>query len=113
MKTIRTLAAVLLFITGVLHIISVLLAQLNRDTLIALVFGVAYLIIAAFLLRAGKAVLWFAAIVPLVGLLLAVVGMLANPTLLGAIFIAIDVVVSVCAFYLIGKGRQAILSAHN
>jgi len=105
MKSIRILAAVLLLLTGVLHVIQLLLAQLDSGTIITVVFGVAYLIIALFLFRSGKAVLWFGAIVPLVGLLLAVVGMLTTPTLLGAIFIAIDVVIiACCSILLFRKG---------
>lgn len=105
MKTIRTLAAVMLLVTGVLHVFQLLLAKLNPGTIITVIFGVAYLIIAFFLFRAGKTMLWFGAIVPLVGLLLAVLGMFTTPTLLGAVFIAIDVVIIACCFYLISKSR--------
>jgi hypothetical protein len=101
MKSIRILAAVLLLLTGVLHVIQLLLAQLDSGTIITVVFGVAYLIIALFLFRSGKTALWFGAIVPLVGLLLAVVGMLTTPTVLGAIFIAIDVAIIACCFILL------------
>lgn len=101
MKTIRILAAILLLLTGVLHVIQLLLAKLDPGTIITVVFGVAYLILAFFLFRPGKTALWFGAIVPLVGLLLAVVGMLTTPTLLGALFIAIDVVIIACCFILI------------
>ena len=106
MKTIRILAAVMLLVTGVLHVIQLLLAKLDPATIITVIFGVAYLAIAFFLFRAGRIVLWFGAIVPLVGLLLAVLGMFTAPTLLGAVFIAIDGVIIACCFYLISKSKQ-------
>jgi hypothetical protein len=101
MKTIRILAATLLLLTGVLHVIQLLLAKVDSGTIITVIFGVVYLIIAFFLFRGGKTALWFGAIVPLVGLLLAVVGMLTTPTVLRAIFIAIDVVIIACCFILL------------
>jgi|WetSurMetagenome_2_1015567.scaffolds.fasta_scaffold1910753_1 hypothetical protein len=101
MKTIRTLAAVLLLFTGVLHVIQLLLAKLDPGTIITVIFGVAYLIIAFFLFRPGKTVIWFGAILPLVGLLLAVVGMLTTPTALGVLFIAIDVIIIACCSILL------------
>jgi hypothetical protein len=105
MKTIRILAAVLLLLTGVLHVIQLLLAKLDPGTIITVIFGVIYLVIAFFLFRGGKVALWFGAIVPLMGLLLAIVGMLTTPTLLGAIFIAIDgVIIACCSILLFRKG---------
>lgn len=101
MKIMRTLAAGLLLLTGALHLISVVLAKFEATSIITIVFGVAYLGIGYFLFRAGQTILWFGAIVPLVGLLLAVAGMFMSPTLLGGIFIAIDVVIIVCCFILL------------
>jgi hypothetical protein len=101
MKTIRTLAAGLLLLTGALHLISVVLAKFEATSIITIVFGVAYLAIGSFLFREGRMILWFGAIVPVVGLLLAVAGMFISPTLLGGIFIAIDVVIIFCCFILL------------
>jgi hypothetical protein len=101
MKTIRTLAAGLLLLTGVLHLISVALSKFETTSIITIVFGVAYLGIGYFLFKAERTILWFGASVPLVGLLLAVAGMFMSPTLLGGIFIAIDVVIIVCCFILL------------
>jgi hypothetical protein len=105
MKTIRILAVVLLLVTGVLHVIQLLLAKLDPATIITVIFGGAYLAIAFFLFRAGRTALWFGAIVPLVGLLLAVLVMFTAPTLLGALFIAIDVIIITCCFYLISQSK--------
>ena len=101
MKTIRTLAGGLLLLTGALHIVSLALAKFDPTSMITLVFGLAYLVMGFALFWKGRAILWFGAIVPLVGLALAVIGMLMQPTLLGALFIAVDVVVVTCCFYLI------------
>jgi len=100
-KPIRSLAAVLLLLTGLLHLLSVVLLKFEPTSFITLVFGVAYLVIGFFLFRIGRLALWFGAVVPLAGLLLAAVGMLMNPTLVGAIFMVIDLVVIVCCFLLI------------
>jgi hypothetical protein len=103
MKPMRSLAAGLLLLTGLLHLGSVTLVKFEPTSSITIVFGVAYLIIGVFLFRGGRTVLWFGALVPLLGLLLATVGMLMNPTLLGALFIGIDLFVIVCCFLLVFK----------
>ena len=105
MKTVRILAAILLLVTGVLHVVQLLLAKLDSATLITVIFGLAYLVIAFFLFRAGRSVLWFGAILPLVGLVLAVLGMFTAPTLLGGVFIAIDAVIICCCGYLLVKSK--------
>jgi len=101
MKSIRTLAAGLLLLTGILHLVSVALAKFEPTSIITLAFGVAYLVIGFLLFRNGRSSLWFGAIVPLIGLLLAVAGMFMKPTLLGGIFIAIDIAIAACCFALI------------
>ena len=101
MKFLRNLAAGLLLLTGALHLVSLVFVTFVPTSLITLLFGWAYLVIGFFLFRDGRAILWFGAIVPLVGLLLAVLGMMMDPTLLGAIFIAIDVIITACCFALI------------
>ena len=101
MKTFRNLAAGLLLLTGTLHLVSLLFGKFETTSIITLIFGIAYLIIGFLLFRNGRVILWFGAIVPLVGLLLAVIGMVMNPSLLGAIFIGIDIVIVACCFILI------------
>ena len=106
MKSIRSLAAGLLLLTGVLHLISMALVKFEATSFITLIFGLAYVTIGYFLLRGGRRVLWFGAIIPLAGLLLATLGMLMKPTLLGGIFIAIDIVIVVCCFSLVFRNQK-------
>jgi hypothetical protein len=101
MKTLRNLAGGLLLLTGVLHLISVALTKFEPTSIITIVFGLAYLVIGILLFQNGRVILWLAAIVPLVGLLLAMVGMFTNPSLLVAAFILIDIIISACCFYLL------------
>lgn len=101
MKSMRSLAAGLLLLTGVLHLVSVALVKFEATSIITVFFGVAYLVIGYFLFRGGRTILWVGAIVPIVGLVLATLGMLMKPTLLGGIFIAIDIVIAGCCFSLI------------
>jgi len=110
MKSLRTLAAGLLLLTGALHLVSLLWVTFDPTSLITLLFGVAYLTIGFFLFRDSRAILWLGAIVPLVGLLLAAIGMAMNPTLLGAIFIAIDIVIAACCFMVIFRKEPNLLS---
>ncbi len=111
MKSIRNLAAGLLLLTGVLHLVSVALVKFETTSIITILFGVAYLVIGFFLFREGKTVLWFGAIVPLVGLVLAGIGMLMKPTLVGAFFMVIDIIAAVCCFSLIFRKQQKGFSA--
>jgi hypothetical protein len=106
MKSIRNLAASLLILTGTLHLVSVALVKFEPTSIITLVFGAAYLVIGYLLFRDGRNALWLGAIVPLIGLLLAVAGMLMKPTLLGGIFIAIDIAVAACCFALLFRKAQ-------
>lgn len=108
MNRIRYLAAGLLGLTGVLHVAQLVTAKLDASVVITVLFGVAYLVIGFFLFRDNRTAYYCGAIVPLVGLALATLGMLTNPTLLAAIFIAIDVVVVLCCFYLIQKSKRSV-----
>jgi len=110
MISIRSLAASLLLLTGVLHLVSVAFGKFEPTSIITLVFGAAYLVIGFLLFRNGRITLWFGAVVPLIGLLLAVAGMFMKPTLLGGIFIAIDMAVVACCFSLIVRKAQPELS---
>jgi hypothetical protein len=106
MKSARNLAGGLLLLTGVLHLVSVALVKFEAVSIITIVFGLAYLVIGYFLFRGGRTALWFGAIVPLVGLGLAAIGMLMKPTLLSGIFITIDIIISVCCFSLIFRKQK-------
>ena len=102
MKTIRTIAAGLLLLTGAIHVIQITTATVfDAAMAITVTFGVIYLLLGFLLFRGSRMIDWLAAILPLVGLLLAAVGMLTKPTWLGAFFMAIDVAVAACCFILI------------
>jgi hypothetical protein len=112
MKTIRYLAAGLLLLTGLLHVIQIFtVTVIDAAIFITVTFGVIYLVLGILLLRSGRVVLWLAAILPLVGLLLAAVGMLTKPTMLGAFFMLIDIVISACCFTLLFRKGQKELPA--
>jgi len=103
MKSLRNLASILLLLSGVLHLVSVALMKFETTSIISIVFGLVYLVLGILLFQNNRAVLWSAAIVPLLGLLLAAIGMIMNPTLLGAVFILLDLIISGCCFYLISR----------
>ena len=107
MNRIRYLAAGLLCLTGALHVAQLVVAKLDASVVIAVLFGVAYLVIGLFLFRDNRTAYYLGAIVPFIGLVLATLGVLTNPTLLAAIFIAIDVVVVLSCFYLILKSKRS------
>jgi hypothetical protein len=111
MKTIRYLATGLLLFTGLLHVIQIFTTTvIDAAILITVTFGVIYLVLGFLLLRSGRVALWLAAILPLVGLLLALVGMLTNPTMLGALFIVTDIAIAACCFTLLFSNGQKELS---
>jgi hypothetical protein len=106
MNRIRSLAAALLCLSGAIHVAQLFAGRPAVDTVITVSFGVIYLVIGVLLFRGGRASLTLGGIIPLVGLLLAIAGMLMDPTLLGAFFIAIDVIVAGCCLYIIARNRQ-------
>ena len=111
MKTIRYLAAGLLLFTGLLHVIQIFTATaIDAAILITVTFGVIYLVLGVLLLRGRRIVLWLAAFLPLVGLLLAPMGMLTKPTLLGALFMVIDIIIAAYCFTLLVRKEERQLS---
>jgi len=101
MNTIRKLAAGFLLLAGALHLFSAVLVKFNPTSIITIFFGFAYLVIGILLLRDGRTILWLGSIVPMVGMILAVIGLLIKPTLFGVLFIAIDIIIVTCCFFLI------------
>ena len=106
MNRIRNLAAALLCLSGTIHVTQLFAGRPVVDTVITVSFGVIYLVIGVLLFRSSRASLTLGVIIPLIGLLLAVAGMLMNPTPLGAFFIAVDVIVAGCCFYIITKNKR-------
>jgi hypothetical protein len=107
MNRIRFLAAGLLCLTGVIHVARLGMAQLDATFVtMAVIFGVAYLIIGGFLFRNKKIAYYFGAIVPLIGFCGGLAEVLPNPTIWIAFLMAIDAVIVISCFYLI-KGKRS------
>ena len=105
MNHIRSLAAGLLCVTGIIHVARLGLAE--APVVIVVVFGVAYLIIGGLLLRNSQIAYYLGAIVPLIGLCIGPV-ILTNPPILLAVFLgAIEIAVVVSCFALIKRSRSA------
>jgi hypothetical protein len=107
MNRIRYLVAGLLCLSGAIHVTQLFVGRPVAETIITVSFGVAYLAIGGFLFGGSKTSDILGATIPLIGLLLATAGMLMNPTLLGAFFIAIDVIVAVYCLTTIVRSKQS------
>ena len=104
MNRIRYLAASLLCLTGLIHVVR--LGLEDAPVVIVVAFGVAYLIIGGWLFRNNKIAYYFGAIAPLIGLCVGPL-ILTNPPILLAVFLgAIEIVIVVSCFYLI-KGKRS------
>ena len=111
MDRIRYLAAALLCLTGVIHAARLGIPQSDATfVIVAVIFGVAYLIIGGFLFWNRRTAYYFGAIVPLIGICVGflggIVGMLTNPTIWMAFLLTIDVVIALSCYYLIKKKRS-------
>ena len=107
MKTIRYLAVGLLLLTGLLHVTQLITTTVfDGAILITVIFGIIYLLLGVLLFRGSRIVLWLGAILPLVGLLLASVGMLTKPTILGGLFMVIDIAIAACCFTLLFRKER-------
>ena len=107
MNRIRYLAASLLCLTGIIHVVQPVVAEFEAKVVILTIFGVAYLIIGIFLFRDNKTAYYFGAILPLIGIFLGTMDLLMNPTTLMAFLIAIAAVIVSSCFYLIFKSKQS------
>jgi hypothetical protein len=105
MRHILKLAGALLCLSGLIHLTQLFADRPIMETVITASFGAIYLVIGFLLFRGGRIACILGLVVPLIGLLLAVAGMLIDPTLLGAFFIVVDVVVAGCCLYIIVKNR--------
>ncbi|MBE3040917.1 MAG: hypothetical protein IMZ62_19140 [Chloroflexi bacterium] len=104
MERIRYLAGGLLVLTGVVHVLQLLAQPFNVNGVITVIFGVLYLLIGVFLFRRDHRNWTIAGIVlPLLGILLTVMGMLQAHTInmLQIFFVVVDVIVAVCCIYLV------------
>ncbi len=112
MVRIRFLAGGLLVLTGVVHILQLFAGPFSGGMLITVIFGLLYLLIGEFLFMRFHAK-WYIAgtVLPLLGALLTVLGMLQAQayTTLHIFFIAVDIIVAVCCIYLLTNKKSASL----
>ena len=106
MNRIRYLPASLLCLAGALKVVQPVVVELDAKVVIVTLFGVAYLIIGILLFRDNKTAYYVGAIVPLIGIFLATLDLLMNPTTLMAFLIANDAVIVPSCFYLIVKSKS-------
>jgi len=105
MNRIRYLAAVLLCLTGVIHVAR--LGLEDAPVLVVVGFGAAYLIIGGLLFLNSKTAYYLGAIAPLIGLCVGPF-ILTNPPILFAAFLgAIEIVIVINCLYLIKRTRSA------
>jgi len=107
MKTIRTLAGILLLISGLLHIIAYFQAPDSPGSIPLLSFGVIYSIIGFLLFNRKKYPLYLAIIVPLIGMALSLIKF-GIPELisLSALFKVLEIIAVVCCIALIIPGKN-------
>ncbi len=110
MKTIRYFAAILLLITGVLHVLPVFRTPHDPNALPMLIFGIVYFAVGILLLLDIKYSKVLGIICPLIGLATGffVVGFKNWNTMLSIMFI-IDAVVAIsCTYMLLHKNKDKI-----
>jgi hypothetical protein len=102
MKTIRYFAAVLMLITGVMHMLPVFTTPKDPNALPMLGFGIAYFIIGVLLILNKKLAEILGIVVPLTGLAIGFfkIGLTNWDTMLTIMFI-IDAIVVICCFILL------------
>ncbi|BAU64427.1 hypothetical protein STA3757_17990 [Stanieria sp. NIES-3757] len=94
----RKLAGMLMLISGVTHLMQLLVYSLEAHVLGAAAFGIVYLIIGFLLLRSRRLALWLGAILPTIGGILGVYRFLfLHPNSFTIFHVAIDlIVVPIC-----------------
>jgi len=102
MKTIRLLAAGLLLLTGVLHILPIFKTPSDPNSIPMLVFGIAYFAVGVMLIMKIKFDSLLGVVIPLIGLGVGffVVG-IKNWTAMLTFLFAIDAVVIICCLILL------------
>lgn len=94
----RTLAAILLIISSVTHVIQLQVYGVSAQVIAAALFGVAYFIIGYRLLKPGRTALWWGAVLPSIGGVLGIIRFLAlhaNPFTVFHVLVDL-VVVPIC-----------------
>jgi uncharacterized membrane protein HdeD (DUF308 family) len=107
MKTIRLFAALLMLVTGIIHILPMFKEPGDPNTLPMLGFGIVYLTIGVLLILNKSISYWLGIIFPLIGLAVGfiVVGFKNWDTILTIMFIIDAVVVICCITLLLNKNK--------
>ena len=102
MKQFLKLAAMLLLVSSVTHVVQLQVYPLEHHVIGAAVFGIIYFFIGLFLLRRNRLALWLGAIVPSIGGILGVYRFLfLHPNPFTIFHVLIDlVVVPICIYSL-------------
>jgi uncharacterized membrane protein HdeD (DUF308 family) len=108
MKTIRYFAAVLMLITGVMHMLPVFTTPEDPNALPMLGFGIVYFAIGVLLILNKKVAEILGIVVPLLGLAIGFfkIGLKNWDTILTIMFIIDAVVVGCCIFLLMNRNKH-------
>jgi len=102
MKNIRYVAAMLLIISGVLHIVLYSRTPHDPGIMGVLVFGIVYAAIGLLLFMPNRYALYLGLIFPIIGLIAALVKMgIDNLDYMMILLLLIDIVVIICCAYLL------------
>ncbi|MDJ0713353.1 MAG: hypothetical protein QNJ54_03915 [Prochloraceae cyanobacterium] len=109
LKHLRKLAATLMLISGVTHILQLFVYPAEFHVLGAAAFGVVYFIIGILLLGYSRTALWLGAILPSIGGVLGIYRFIfLHPNPFTVFHVAIDlVVIPICTYNLIRKKRSS------
>jgi uncharacterized membrane protein HdeD (DUF308 family) len=107
MKTIRYVAAVLMLITGVMHMLPVFTTPEDPNALPMLGFGIAYFLIGVLLILNKKLAEILGIVVPFIGLAIGFfkIGLKNWDTMLTIMFIIDAVVIICCIFLLMNRNK--------
>jgi uncharacterized membrane protein HdeD (DUF308 family) len=112
MKILFYLAGGLLLLSGLLHLVQVFTTPYDPMTFLPtasnVIFGIAYMVVGAMLIRGMETALRFGVIVALIGGLLRLMTMGSASNQMNLFFLAVDAIVIACCIFLMRAGRPAI-----
>jgi len=107
MNKIRSIAASLMLISGVTHVVQIPIYGAHGSVIGAAAFGVVYFIIGLFLFGRFRAALWAGAVLPAIGGVLGVYRFIfLHPNPFSVFHVLIDLVVVPCCIILLVCGSQ-------
>lgn len=108
MKTIRLLAGLLLFVSGILHISVYFQSPQNPGSIGILAFGVIYCLIGLLMFNKKKYPVYFGIFVPLIGMTLSLIKF-GIPELISmsALFKLLEIIAVVCCSFLIVRKTKS------